>query len=107
MDYKLYYGKIDQDGEVPLLKFKTARKRTMFILDKVFDSKGHKVFVLVIDHALDHKSVYVFDKWFCVRFLEDRSFSSPHWTFSLHEHESYQEAYKSCLDLQEENKLCY
>ena len=107
MDYKLYYGKIDHDGEVPLLRFKTNNKRKMFILDKVIDSRGTKVFVLFIDYGDAYKSIYVFNKWFCVRFLESKSFDSAYYTFSLYEYESYQEAYKSCLDLQEENPLCY
>jgi hypothetical protein len=107
MRFKLYYGKIDQDGETPLLTFKSRRQRKLFILDKLLDTRGEKVFVLVIDYGGGLNSVYVFDKWHCIRFLETDSFGSEHYTFSLYEYESYQDAYKVALDMKEESPLCY
>jgi len=108
--YKLHYAKLNLQGDIPFMVFKTWRARLSFIMDKIIIPQK-RVYLLSISRIENDltvfDNVYVFDSYHCVRFLNDKKYNSPYDVFSLHEYSSYEEAYKVALDMKEISPLCY
>ena len=108
MNYKLHYAELNLQGDIHCIGFKNWKERLSFLMDKIICPQK-KVFIISINYNANESidSVYVFDVWNCVRFLNEKRYNSSHYTFFLQEYESYEEAYKVALNMKEVNKLCY
>lgn len=106
MDYKLYYAELNLKGEALRFSFKSWKERMFFMADKIICPQK-KVFVLYINYAdtEDMGSVYVFDVWFCIRFLNIKEYNSKYYTFWLREYSSYKEAYKFAMSIKNDFTL--
>lgn len=113
--FKLNYHGLNCDSDVEYLEFKNTKERYFFLQEKIIGAMPKRVFILIIHHTSsptptnkelsesENNSVYIFDWWDTIE-----KYTKEKWdTFSLFEFESYECAYKTALDLQETNPLCY
>jgi hypothetical protein len=106
MKYKLHYAKLELDKDIPCLEFSSIKNRNNFITDKVISGGQSKVFILGIEHGSNIDSIYIFDNFVTISFLNDLRLSR--WdTMFLQEYSSYEAAYEIALSMKEDSPLCY
>lgn len=104
--YKLNFSCLNSNSDVKSLEFTSSKKRADFIADRVIGAFPKRIFTVVINYSEPegkHIDVYVFENWSCIQDVVQSRWRS----FYLFEWNSFEEAYKNALDLQENSKLCY
>lgn len=102
MNYQLHYAKLENDGDVPLLEFKSFVKMVRHIDATTISRHKDRVYLIAVEIAdviiIEHNLLTVFS--LIEKFKGYR-------VFFFQEYASYEEAYKVALDMREPNKLCY
>ena len=97
--YKLYYSELNSTTEVQRLEFSSAKKRELFISDKLFDGDKKKVFVFIAKYTEQEEEpcIFVFKHWYSIsKFV--KSYVKEFWLF---EYDTYKEAFEYCIEYKE------
>ncbi len=103
--YVLNFSKLNSSCDVECLKFTSAKKRALFIADRVIANNPKRVFTFIVKYSKnnEHSDVYVFTNWSCIKDIVESRWEECY----LLEWESYEDAYKNALLLKEVESLCY
>jgi len=123
MNYKLHYAPLDLQGkDIEVHEFETKLDLSLFVRSKVLPAKLHsdKVFLAAFP---DGEIIVSENEFFIDELFESESTSLNKFItgieqkdsqtiyfdqdFYLQEYASYEEAYKSALEMKEESPLCY
>ena len=103
MNYTLYYAPLDLIDDIPATKLKSFNSMHQLLADIIIGKKGI-VFLLAFEDNDGHSEIFVFNKY--SKIIESKCLEIYSKVF-LQEYSSYEEAYKSALEMKEPNPLCY
>jgi len=109
-EYLINYANDMSDlvGDIPNYSFTSNDLRCQFLLGKINENSGKKVFLLAIDVDKIEDESIIFIGTRVVDFLHITLDMYSYFTqFHLHEYESFEAAYEVALSMRETHPLCY
>jgi hypothetical protein len=110
--FELHYASINLDTEkenIQIFEFETNRERFEFVKKIVRKNDFKLVTLIAFDDEVD-QSIYIGDEYVTFEPLfrsSDEDVESFAKVMHLQEYKSYEEAYKSALEMKEVSPLCY
>lgn len=104
--YKLHYASLDLGTKnIPCIVFKKHSEMIDFIDEKCLGRNGQVVWLLAKENSSD---IFISESHLSIQeFLSKKYLWNVSDNYFLQEYESFEEAYKVALSMQEENTLCY
>lgn len=114
--YTLHYAHRDLQDDIPVIEFSTYNDLTDYVLE-IIERSEKCVYLLTFDSMPDDltdydeiivsQNGYYIYNFFKTGMMSDIDLVLDVRTFFLQEYESYEEAYKVALDMNEGKELCY
>jgi hypothetical protein len=105
MNYKLFYGQINQNEDLIARRFLTSAQMVDFIDRVTINRKGECVWLIARDNDTD---LFVSERALSIQdFIEKKNTWNCQGTYYLYEFDSLEEAYKMAVELNSGALICY